>query len=156
MQVTKYEDMELFEGLLRSYLHRLAAMISLADLESTENCLSKWEYTCVNFRGRYYCTSSGWLVFVNFLLRRHCWTANCTLICRAVGRLSPGHQPPFLARVGEGGARVPGWDPWTQKRDCFFQLLDFLLSTTTALEIFSHLPYKYKFIICTFTWASSD
>ena len=42
MQVTKYGDMEQFERLLRSYLQRLAAMISLlVDLPSAENCLSR-------------------------------------------------------------------------------------------------------------------
>ena len=31
MYVTKYDDMEQFERLLRSYLHRLAVMVSAGD-----------------------------------------------------------------------------------------------------------------------------
>ena len=39
--MTKNDYTEQFEWLLRSYLHRLAAMVSLAaGLLSTENCLS--------------------------------------------------------------------------------------------------------------------
>ena len=41
MEVTKYDDMEQFERLLRSYLQRLVAMVSLTvDLTSTLNCFS--------------------------------------------------------------------------------------------------------------------
>ena len=57
------------------------------------------------------------ILYTGYNWRIHCWTVGCTLFCRAVGRLYPGHEPPFSARVGESGSRIPDWHPRTKVRN---------------------------------------